>query len=294
MKEKFLEKKISLKNLQLLEHILHTIDTYTADGYRLTSRQICYQMLTKNFIAGSEFKKTATLISNARLAGLIDWDAIEDRSREMVCNSHWDNPKSMLHSCAEQFQIDKWATQPNYVEVMVEKQALEGILIPVCEELDVPFTANKGYCSSSTLYEASKQRFLKRLKQGKTLYVIYLGDHDPSGIDMDRDLSERLNMFIRSEDGINVERIALNMDQVTKYKLPPNPAKMTDTRANSYIRRFGRSSWELDAIEPKELVKLVKSSVLKLRDKQLWDIEVEREQQMKEELKNFADTSEFN
>ena len=264
----------------------------TAEGYRLSSRQICYQLLTKNIIAGSEFDSTEALVSNGRLAGLIDWDAIEDRSREMVQNPHWDNPKEILLSCSQQFKIDKWAVQPNYVEVMVEKQALEGVLIPVCKKLDIPFTANRGYVSSTTLYEASK-RFLARLNRGKAAFVIYLGDHDPSGIDMTRDISERLSMFIRSKDGIYVNRIALNMGQVTKLKLPPNPAKMTDTRANGYIKKFGSSSWELDAIEPRELAKLVTDKVLELRDEKLWNIEVKRERRMIEELKNFADTSKF-
>ncbi len=292
MKEKFIERKFYSKSRQLLTHILGMVDKYTAEGYKLTSRQICYQLLTKNIIAGSEFGKIETLINNARLTGLIDWDAIEDRSREMIRNSHWDSPKDILLSCSRQFEIDKWATQPNYIEVMVEKQALAGILIPVCGRLDIPFTANIGYISSATLYEASK-RFLARINQGKPCFVIHLGDHDPSGLDMTRDISERLNMFVRSVNGIYVDRIALNIDQVTKLKLPPNPAKKTDARAKSYISKFGSSSWELDAIEPKELIRLVTDSVLKLRDEKLWSIEVEREQRMIEELKNFADTSKF-
>ena len=292
MKEQFIEKRFCTKNQRLLEHISGTIDKYTADEYDLSSRQICYQLLTKNIITGSEFDNTETLISNARLAGLIDWAAIKDRSRAMVQNPHWDTPRDILASSSQQFKIDKWATQPNYLEVMVEKQALEGVLIPVCKKLDIPFTANKGYPSSSTLYEASK-RYLARLNEGKALFVIYLGDHDPSGIDMTRDISERLSMFIRSKDGIYVDRIALNMAQITKLKLPPNPAKMTDTRANGYIKKFGSSSWELDAIEPRELAKLVTDKVLELRDEKLWTIEVKREQQMIKELKRFADTSKF-
>ena len=292
MKEKFIERSFYSKNQQRLENISEIIDKYTAERYRLTSRQICYQLLTKNIIAGSEFDSIEDLINNARLAGLIDWDAIEDRSREMIQNSHWDTPKDILLSCSHQFRIDKWAIQPNYVEVMVEKQALEGVLIPVCEQLDIPFTANKGYASSSTLYEASK-RYLARLNEGKALFVLYLGDHDPSGVDMTRDISKRLNMFIRSTDAVYVDRIALNMDQITRFELPPNPAKMTDTRADDYIKKFGTSSWELDAIEPKELVRLVTGKVLELRDEKLWNREVKREQQMIKELKKFADTSKF-
>ncbi|MFA6244489.1 MAG: hypothetical protein WC655_26335, partial [Candidatus Hydrogenedentales bacterium] len=108
------------------------------------------------------------------------------------------------------------------------------VLIPVCRRFDVPFTANKGYSSSSALYEASK-RFLSRAEQGKELVLIYLGDHDPSGIDMSRDVGDRLNHFVNTSmdfstnegDLITVRRVALNMDQIEELKPPENPAKIT-------------------------------------------------------------------
>jgi hypothetical protein len=136
---------------------------------------------------------------------------------------------------------------------MVEKQALEGVLIPVCREWDVPFTANKGYSSSSAMHEAGK-RIYNRFREEKKVTIIYLGDHDPSGIDMTRDVEERLRLFAEcspdDEFTVNVQRVALNMDQVRAMHPPENPAKLTDSRANEYIRKFGHSSWELDASNP--------------------------------------------
>ena len=156
----------------------------------------------------------------------------------------------------------------------MEKQALEGVLIPVCQLWDVPFTANKGYSSSSALYDAGR-RMRERLRHGQRVVVIYLGDHDPSGIDMSRDVLDRLSLFAEvSEDdepGLHVRRIALNMDQIEKLRPPKNPAKLTDSRADSYIRRFGESSWELDAIEPKKLSRLVQSAIMSEVDGELWD-----------------------
>jgi hypothetical protein len=233
-----------------------------------------------------------SLVDDARKAGLIDWDVIKDRGREMVQNSHWDNPSDILNSCASQFQIDKWADQENYVEVMVEKQALEGVLEPVCKRLDIPFTANKGYSSSSAIYEASR-RFLERRNQDKNLFIIYLGDHDPSGVDMTRDVSERLNLFVRAIDDIEVQRIALNIDQIQRLNPPENPAKLSDSRANEYIRKFGRSSWELDAIEPRQLARLVEKAVIDLRNENIWEEARQREEKMKAELKEFAKKSKF-
>lgn len=106
---------------------------------------------------------------------------IRDRGRPTVWYSHWNNPADRIEQAARNYQIDKWADQPAYVEVMVEKQALEGVLIPVCTELDIRFTANKGYSSSSAMYETAK-RFVAAYSADKDCFVLYLGDHDPSAL----------------------------------------------------------------------------------------------------------------
>jgi hypothetical protein len=294
VKEQFINKRFASASLALLEKIDSILVDYEAQGYDLSLRQLYYQLVAANIIPNSErsYKNVGSLVDDARKAGLIDWDVIKDRGREMVQNSHWDNPSDILNSCASQFQIDKWADQENYVEVMVEKQALEGVLEPVCKRLDIPFTANKGYSSSSAIYEASR-RFLERRNQDKNLFIIYLGDHDPSGVDMTRDVSERLNLFVRAIDDIEVQRIALNIDQIQRLNPPENPAKLSDSRANEYIRKFGRSSWELDAIEPRQLARLVEKAVIDLRNENIWEEARQREEKMKAELKEFAKKSKF-
>ena len=182
--------------------------------------------------------------------------------------------------------IDKWDDQPNHIEVMVEKQALEGVLIPVCQELDVRFTANKGYSSQSHMYRIGA-RIYNKINAGKKVWVIYLGDHDPSGLDMDRDIVERLEMF--SGHSIELVRLALKMEQIEELQPPENPAKMTDPRADFYIAQYGDSSWELDAVEPAELARLVTDFVEDLRDQEIWEQSLELEDEMKGELKEFAD-----
>jgi hypothetical protein len=219
----------------------------------------------------------------------------------MIANPHWKNPANFIEVVAPQYRFDLWADQPTYVEVMVEKQALEGVLQPVCSQLDVPFTANKGYSSSSAMYEASK-RFLRRAEEGKQLFVIYLGDHDPSGIDMTRDVEERLDLFLKTSLGredlitpnepsiIEVKRVALNMNQIRQLKPPENPAKITDSRAAGYISRFGRSSWELDAIEPRQLASLVQTAIAGLMDVKLFKQNVAKMEKGRKDLMKFAKT----
>jgi len=289
MKELFQEKKFNAGSKVMISTINAILDDYAGQGYDLTLRQLYYQLVAKNIIPNSErsYKNTGNLVSEARLAGLIDWNMISDRGRGIVRNSHWETPADIVRSAADAFQIDHWKNQPCYVEVMVEKQALEGVLIPVCRELDVPFSANKGYSSSSALYMTGK-RYMWKQEDGKRLYVLYLGDHDPSGIDMTRDVTDRLFMFAGGKP-VTVQRLALNMDQIEDMKPPENPAKLTDSRAEGYIKKFGKSSWELDAIEPRRLAGLVRDAITGILDMAEWERSHKKQEGMRKELTSFAD-----
>jgi hypothetical protein len=294
MKELFVPKNFGAAARSMIGTVNNILAEYQASGYDLTVRQLYYQLVSRDIIPNNErsYKNTVQLVSDARLAGLIDWEIIKDRGRTCIENPHWETPADIVRSAAYSFKMDHWIKQDNYVEVMVEKQALEGVLIPVCQKLDIPFTANKGYSSSSAMYEASK-RYIAAAEAGKNLYVLYLGDHDPSGIDMTRDIDERLDLFIKTshndEQSIQVNRLALNMDQVRRFKPPENPAKITDSRAESYIRKFGKSSWELDAIEPKRLASLVENAVTELIDQDEWDRSHGIQDKHKAELLKYSD-----
>jgi len=292
MMETFVEKRFGPAASQMIETINGILEEYVSAGYDLSLRQLYYQLVSRNIVENTErsYKNVGNIVSDGRLAGLIDWNVIKDRGREMVQNPHWSSPSEILEACANQFRFDRWKDQPCYVEVMVEKQALEGVLIPVCSQWDVPFTANKGYSSSSAMYEASK-RYLERAEDNKELYVLYLGDHDPSGIDMTRDVNDRMDLFLRVHD-CSVKRLALNMDQVTTLKPPKNPAKLTDSRAHAYIKRFGQSSWELDAIEPRQLAKLVSDAISGIVDAKLWEESGKRQDAARKAIKEMADNYE--
>ena len=117
--------------------------------------------------------------------------------------------------------------------------------------------------------------------------MLHLGDHDPSGIDMTRDNRERLNMF--AESRVEIRRIALNMDQVETYSPPPNPAKLTDTRANDYIAAFGSESWELDALEPRVIDQLIRDQVAAEMDHEIMREAKERQNAARAKLQDLAD-----
>jgi hypothetical protein len=290
MYETFIEKTFSPASEKTIGLVNAILAEYRKQGFRLSLRQLYYQLVARDYIPNNirSYKNLGALVSNARQAGRVDWGMIEDRNRETSINSHWGNPGEIIYSAASSFRIDKWEGQEWHIEVMVEKDALSGVLEPVCRDLDIGITANKGYSSSSTMYEIGKRLRKKHDDDGKNICVIYLGDHDPSGIDMTRDVEERLQLY-SNIGGIEVIRLALNWDQIELWQPPENPAKETDSRFSAYAREFGESSWELDAIEPAKLASIVEKEVLSRRDEDLWDDAVEIEEKGREELRHFAD-----
>jgi hypothetical protein len=225
-------------------------------------------------------------VNDARLAGLLDWEAIEDRTREVVRQPHWDSGKDILTSVAAQFQMDHWDNQESRVYVIVEKEALAGILGVVCRKWDVPLLAARGYPSGTVLREFAIDDIIPALHSGQCPVILHLGDHDPSGIDMSRDLKERLQMFCR--DRLDFQRIALNHSQIDEHKPPPNPAKSTDSRFGAYRKKFGTKSWELDALEPKILSAIVESHIEASIDPFRWDERTDVIESVKAKLHSVA------
>lgn len=291
MKEAFISKKFSPESEKTISLVNAILAEYEDQGFRLSLRQLYYQLVSRAYIPNTvrSYKNLGNLVSGARQAGLIDWQMIEDRGRETVSLSHWNSPGEIVEAAAESFRIDKWEGQPYHVEIMVEKDALSGVLEPVARELDISITANKGYSSSSTMYEIGK-RLAHYERLGKEITILYLGDHDPSGIDMTRDVLERLQTYSRVYSPLDVDRLALNWEQIEIWRPPENPAKETDSRFAGYVVKYGESSWELDAIEPLQLANLVREAVRERRDDDLWQEAIEKEEVMILELRKFADT----
>lgn len=275
--------------LNLVDKIEQIIFNYQNDGYTLTLRQLYYQLVAQDIIENTvqSYKTLVKIMTNARMAGMIDWTAIEDRNREF--NSFWfqENDQTVIDQLPQYIRFDQWARQDHYIEVWVEKEALGNVVSRACKPLLVPHMSCKGYLSASEAWRAGK-RFERRESQGKTCHLIHLGDHDPSGIDMTRDNSERLEMFASSWN-IQIHRIALNMDQIEELKPPPNPAKETDSRFKSYRREFGETSWELDAIKPQTLNKLITDKVHEFIDWDEWNDVQDQEIAMENLLGKLSD-----
>ncbi len=270
-------KRFSADRQDLIDKANTIIAEYARQGFELTLRQLYYQFVSRDFIPNNlrSYKNLGDVINDARLAGQVDWNSIVDRTRNLIALPHWQNPSSIVSACAAQFRLDKWANQKCRVECWIEKDALVGVIEGVCNELDIAYFSCRGYASQSEMWSAA-QRLKRYLANGQIPIVLHLGDHDPSGKDMTRDIIERLAEF--SRNSIQVDRLALNMDQIQQYNPPPNPAKTTDTRASAYIAEFGEDSWELDALEPGVIADLIRRATLSFRDADKWN-----EMQAKEE-----------
>lgn len=269
----YVNKDFQRATLSIIDVANKIIDEYSAQGFDLTLRQLYYQFVARDILPNTQksYNKLGSILNDARLSGLVDWDCIEDRTRFVRELAHWNSPADIVEACSNQFRIDRWADQEYRPEVWIEKDALVGVIEGVCKDYDVPFFSCRGYVSQSEMWGAS-QRLIKHLEKDQTPYIIHLGDHDPSGVDMTRDIFDRLKLFIEHEgyEECEVNRIALTIEQVKKYKPPPNPAKITDSRATGYIRMHGQQSWELDALDPKTLAGLIRETIIGLIDGSAW------------------------
>lgn len=299
-------KKFGPQSLATITQAIQILESYEAQGYDLTLRQLYYQFVSRALIKNSdrEYKRLGEVVNDARMAGLIDWKHIVDRTRNLKSVSHWDNPRDIIRTSASQFRTDKWRAQNVRVEVWIEKDALVGVIEGVCRSLDVPFFSCRGYTSQSEMWSAAQRLGSYLLDEDhpkEAVVILHLGDHDPSGLDMSRDIEDRITRFLAQDafnadlvdaagayrwarDRFRLDRLALNMDQIEQYEPPPNPAKLTDSRGAGYVEAHGYESWELDALEPSVIGELIEDAVVAERDEALWDQELAIEEEHRDAL----------
>ena len=288
MREAFIEWKPKKTTLGRVAECIKIIGEYRRLDLKLTLRQLYYQLVSRNIIPNTErsYQNLGTTLSKARLAGMIDWSAIEDRGRVPSQASDWDSIQDLVEGAIGGYRLPRWEGQPCYCELWVEKQALAGVLDPIADEYHSVLMVNKGYSSQSAMYSSAKR--IAYRANNRPAHVFYLGDHDPSGQDMVRDIRDRLNMFMRYEVDLTVHTIALTTEQVEEHEPPPNPTKLTDSRANDYIERHGMECWEVDALDPQTLQRLIRAAFDDVVDSEVMDEIKDREEVDKDALREAA------
>lgn len=309
---KYENKRISADRLVAIEQANAICEQYARQGMVLTLRQLYYQFVARDLVPNEqrEYDRLGDICRDARMAGLMDWDHLIDRTRNLQGWKSYRGPQQALEELAEKYQRDLWAPQKKRVEVWIEKDAAIGVVEGVCARNSVPYFSCRGYTSMSEMHGAA-QRIRWHIEQGEQVTILHVGDHDPSGLDMSRDIEDRLRKFIAvdwaglhmgtgawsrgairssmqnhmlrnstkeqirsigpADQPWRVKRIALNIDQIEQYAPPPNPAKQSDGRFARYVEETGLDqSWELDALEPSVLSGLIQTEIDALRDDAVW------------------------
>lgn len=288
-------KRFNTEHQWLIDKANEIIEEYVSQGFDLTLRQLYYQFVARALIPNQqkEYKRVGSIINDARLAGLIPWDAIVDRTRFLRGINHVADPEDAIKRAVRQYALDKWEGQKHRVEVWIEKDALIGAIARICHTHDVDYFSCRGHPSQSEVWGAAR-RLMGYADNGQLPVILYLGDHDPTGMDITRDVRDRMWMFFEGDgtnpDDLIVERIALNMNQVEEHNPPPNPAKMTDSRAPKYVAEYGFESWELDALDPATLSAVIDEAVGRYVDGEDFRARVDQEGEEQEQLRSVADS----
>ena len=261
---------MSRQNKERLTLINEIIEEYQEGGYVLTLRQLYYQLVSRDVVPNQtkEYSKLSTLLKEGRMAGIVDWDAIEDRLRKPSVPSGWNGPADIIDSAVASYAKKRMNGQSSYLEVWVEKDALSGVLSRVTEKYHVPIMVNRGYSSASAMYDAYNRFKWATEAKGQDVTILYLGDFDPSGLDMINDIRGRILEFASADFpdmddfDFTIEPLALTRSQINVYNPPPNPAKITDSRFAKFSAEHGDTSWEVDALKPEVLHKLVEDAII--------------------------------
>jgi hypothetical protein len=221
-----------------------------------TVRQLYYRLEVEGLIDKTEatYKTTVCrLLANMRRSGELPFDWIADNTRWMRKPRSFSSLEEALQDTADFYRRRLWNDQHAYVEVWLEKDALAGVVYPITAKYDVPLMVTRGYPSLSFLHDAAEEI----RAQDKPTFLYYLGDLDPSGMDISRKVKE--DLVAMSGANIHFERLAVNADQIELWQLPTRPTKRSDTRA----KHFDGPSVEVDAIPPTRLRTLVEQAILK-------------------------------
>jgi len=270
------------KSLPLLEAIKKTLQWYEGQGLPVSLRQLYYRLFNNGHILNlkSEYQKIGNMENNAKLAGIIDMESLEDRTRYIREIPYYSDIKDFLVKSINRYNIDLWEGQEYRVMVFVEKDALISIIEDAAFSLGCPCFSCRGFPSITSIWETAQR--IEPYKERDILTVIlYLGDHDCTGVVIDKKIQERLTQFGAY---VHVKRIALTMPQIREYNIPGIEAKTKkgdekkkgDPNYNKYVETYGDIIWELDGLPPDVIYNLVIENIKEYMDIDLYNERIDQ------------------
>lgn len=281
----------------IINNALEEIKNY--EKGMLTLRGLHYRLVSRGMTNSlRHYKRVVSAMIKARWDGLVSFDTFSDHDRAMLgetaytettAESAIETAKYAIKDWMEYYFKNRWENQPNYVEVFIEKKALQGVFEKVCRRHRVGLGACKGYPSLTFLNDAA-ERFKEATEAGKKCIILYFGDYDPSGEDIPRSIGQNLyNLGCEVE----VKRMALMEHQVLEWDLPLAPTKLGDSRTANWT---GLGQVELDSVDINHLMELCKDAIEDHFDNdlhsELLDDEASEREEYKAAIKEFVKTLE--
>jgi hypothetical protein len=299
----------------IIDAIIGITNRELQDGLNISLRGLFYKLVSQNLILNylECYQKLSNLVDDCKYGGILDWNAIKvDDARNQRIDYCVENIPDALEDTVLQYKLNRQEGQPLYIEVWCEKETLVDVLRRITDKYHIPLCIVKGRDSSTAIYNGY-QRFREELAQEREVRLIYIGDFDPSGKDMIRDIEDRIRFMLDNSTvdyskhycnqistleyksklpkAFKVDSIALTMNQIEKYRLPTNYAKESDRLYNWYIEKFKtKDCWEVDALDRKILTEILEEAIINLMDLDMYKKILQKEIDDKQFLEDFIST----
>ncbi|MGA5566633.1 hypothetical protein ACPCUV_36450 [Streptomyces platensis] len=249
---------------------------------KVTLRQVMYRLATEGVLphTASKYRRLSAQLAQARREGRFP-DLI-DTVREVHVPPTWPDVGAFVQEMPDWFRLDRTAGQEHALYVAAEKDTLRQQLTGWLAEYGIPVLVVRGFGSQSYV-DVVRDRTARDPREA---HLAYIGDFDCSGSDIERDWVERTACWSR------VTRVLLTYDQVREYELPATEGKRGDPRWKAFAARYGFDpaqpvQWEVEALEPDELQRLVLAAVAPYVDRAVLARQIAREEEQRRALADF-------
>jgi len=257
-----------------------------AERAPITVRGVAYALFTRGLIESmvkNNTQKVSRVMTAMREIGTLDWTQIVDGTRAVDRISTWANPSQIIDAAVRGYRRNYWQDQPTLIEVWSEKSTVAGLLAPVLDEFGVTFRVQKGFGSYTAVRQAAEDSL--DVPDHQSPIVLYIGDYHPSGLYMSEiDIPARLSRYGAQWQ---FQRIAVLKSDTENLPSFDASTKLADPRHRWFVKHYGHTCWELDAIDPNDLRQRVREQIETRLNLPAWEHAKRTEAVEVESMKSF-------